>query len=310
MKTKVPQIIFHGSAQGWFKCEAFRPRDGRRRLLADWFPNLITNAGLNHAGTAGGYLGECRVGSGSTTPNVLDTALDAQIASTTNLHDSDNSAEASAPFFGAVTNVYRFAEGVAAGILAEVGLAPNAGNLFSRALILDGLGDPTTITVDVDEVLDVTYQLRLYPPLVDVTGTVNISGTDYDYTARAMLVTSASNWAPASSGEQGGVFSNGVNAFDGAIGTIETSPAGSSSPSSSATNEAYSADSHEINFEAVWGLDNGNLGGGIQSVACIFGTGAARFGAMQVEFDPPIPKDDTKVLTLGFKHAWARKTLP
>src|SRR5690606_31940294 len=55
--------VTHGLC-GRFKLEAERP-DGQRRLLADWFPNLITNAGLNRIGTSSGWLTACAVGTGS-----------------------------------------------------------------------------------------------------------------------------------------------------------------------------------------------------------------------------------------------------
>lgn len=307
-RRRAPLIPLETALGGWFKLEAIRP-DGRRRLLADWFPNLITNAGLEAIGNAGGYLGECRVGSGNTTPNVADTALVAQIATSTTLHDSDLSAQPSAPYYGAVTNVYRFAAGDAAGNLAEVGIGATSGaDLFSRALILDGGGSPTTITVLADEVLDVTYQLRLYPPTVDVTGTIDISGDSYDFTARAADVTGAGRWAPTSTGEVGGLYGSNLTVYDGAIGAVTGLPTGTSDASNSIVNAAYSAGTHRIDGTATFGLDTANFD--ILSALVVFGQSVARFGAVQIEFDPVIPKDDTKVLTLTFRHSWARKTLP
>lgn len=307
---KHPQIQLRTGLQGWFKLEAVK-RDGTRRLLADWFPNLITNSGLE-AVAVGGYLGECLVGTGNTAPNVNDTALAAQVATTSTIHDSVAAAQPGSPYYGAITNTYRFAEGVAAGNLAEVGVGIASGSLFSRALILDGLGSPTTITVLIDEVLDVTYQLRLYPSTeADVTDSIVISAVSYNYTLRASRVTDGAGWTISSAGDIAGGFAGGaVTAYDDVIGPITGSPAGTPGGASTTVNDAYSAASHQRDFTCTWDLDSANFGGGIKSVEARFGLSAARLGSMQIEFDTPLPKDNTKVLTLGFRQVWARKTLP
>ena len=148
---------------GWFKIEATRP-DGTRRVLADWFPNLILNGGLDRMGANPDYLSWCQVGSGSTAPVAAQTALVNRIAGTSTQQNNVSGAQASAPYYGWYRRTYRFAQGVAAGNLSEVGVGwATSGSLFSRALILDGGGSPTTITVLSDEVLDVTYELRRYP---------------------------------------------------------------------------------------------------------------------------------------------------
>jgi len=82
---------------------------------------------------------------------------------------------------------------VAAGTLAEVGVGNSNKQLLSRALIKDAQGNPTSITVLPDEILQVSWVFRLYWPQNTVSGTVNIIGsgqhdfelaacaTDYDW---------------------------------------------------------------------------------------------------------------------------------
>ncbi|HIQ53190.1 MAG TPA: hypothetical protein EYH51_08015, partial [Pseudomonas pachastrellae] len=186
----------HEDAEGWYKFEAVRP-DGTKRVLADWFPNLITDAGLERMASNSDWLGYCQVGSGNNPPNVLDTALANRVGSSNTAQASASGAQAEEPYFCWQRRTVRFAEGVAAGNLSEVGMGwTSSGNLFSRALILDSEGNPTTITVAADEILDVTYEFRFYPRLTDVTGSVtltgNIAGT-YDYVMRAASVTSSSS---------------------------------------------------------------------------------------------------------------------
>jgi hypothetical protein len=310
------QLVLPMRMRGFFKCEAVHRDTGRRRMLADWFPNLITNVGLDALAT-GGYLTACRVGSNGTAPANTDTDMGTYIAGTSTRTSSDLLNSGAAEYYTARTNVYRFGEGVAEGNIAEIGIATTTGTgtgvLFSRALVLDGGGSPTTITVLSDEFLDVTYQLRNYPSLTDVVDTINISGVDYDYTLRSADVDNSTTWGGRETGGATGEPSViGVGTFGtahaGAIGTITGLPAGASGVSSGAAASAYVPGSHVKEFTLTWGLSFGNLSPGIQSVSTNFGT-EARSGAMQVQFDPFIPKDNTKVFTLEFQQAWARGTI-
>ena len=72
--------------QGFYLIEAVNKDTGEKRIAADWFPNLITDAGLNRMGS-GQFLTTCMVGSGQTTPQFTDTSLVAQVASTTTTTD-------------------------------------------------------------------------------------------------------------------------------------------------------------------------------------------------------------------------------
>lgn len=273
---------------------------------------MIVDVGLNNIGNSSGWMGACQVGSGNATPNVLDTTLETFIASTTDIQSTSGTAQASPPYYGARTNRYRFGEGVAAGNLSEIGIAdPNSGILFSRALILDGLGSPTTITVLADEFLDATYQLRLYPAEDDVTGTVTVSGNDYDYILRASLVTNGSFWGLGSGGVLGGGGGAGaqIQLFNGAIGAITSQPSGTESANVNVINSAYVDTNLYRGFTAALGLNDGNLTGGISAILLFMGV-SGYFGVQQMSIDPPLPKTDVDVLSLGFRHSWTRGTIP
>lgn len=292
--------------QGFFKLEAVK-LDGRKRLLADWFPNLITNVGLNQIGW-GSYLSACHVGTNNTAPNVNDTILGGYLAGTTTRQAESSGAQATAPYYGWKTITYRFALGAVVGNVAEVGIATRRENggstvLFSRALVLDELGSPTTVTVLADEILDVTYQIRLYPPLADVVQTgVTITGSGtHTVTTRASTVT-ASHWG----GYLGSIASftpnapNNIIVYNGAIGSITSGPSGSPGYAY-AYNLAYGNNNLYRDGGASYGLNQANLSGGIRSAA--WGT---TLGNYQCEFDPVITKDATKTLNLIFRLAWAR----
>ena len=292
---------------GMFKFVAVK-RDGSRRVLADWFPNLITDNGLNLIGDAfgGEWLRYCQVGTGTAAPNVLDTALASRIAGTFTVSASTSGIQSSAPYFVWRRNTYRFAEGAATGNIAEVGVGASAtGNLLSRARILDGSGNPTTISVAADESLDVTYEFRYYPPTVDNTFSLTIGGVEYSVTSRAALVTTESTlgWSISAEGQAPTMDNlNLVRVHNGAIGVITAQPAGTWSNASSVTNAAYSAGSHYREGTATWALSAGNLAGGITAMAVRHG-----IGMYQLWFSPAIPKDNTKVFEITVRHSWARK---
>ena len=287
---------------GFYKIEAV-DLSGRRRLLADWFPNLITTSGGNQLGTGSPYLSYCSVGSGNAAPNIANTQLQTLIATTASLNSSTFSAQSGSPYYGTTTRQFSFAIGAAAGNLSEVGVGSDAGGLalFSRALILDGGGIPTTITVLSSEALYVTYQVNQYVPLTDVVSTVSIAGVTYNYTLRAELATTASNWALRNT-DAPGVAQAAV--YNGAIGSITASPSGTSANSTSNANGSYSTGSFTLSGTATWGLPDGNLSGGITAADVQFGSSGGSRGAYQVSFSPAIPKDNSHVLTLSFSNSW------
>jgi hypothetical protein len=228
--------------------------------------------------------------------------MQSPVASTTNLMQNDTGAQASAPYYGWRRMRFRFNAGTATGNLSEVGVGWNTG-LFSRALIKDSNGDPTTITVLSNEYLDVTYELRLYPPLDDATFNVTISGTEYACVLRASDVTSISYWPPVV-GQQAQVYNTAglqIIAYNGDISAITARPSGVSATGFTPTGNAYSNNSLEATGSWQLPLDSGNLSGGIKSI--FFPT---NHGAYQVSFTPPLPKDNTKTLTLNAKVSWAR----
>lgn len=291
---------------GFFKLEAVR-NDGSRRLLADWFPNLITDVGLNRIGT-GNYLTACHVGTNNTAPAVSDTALAGFVAGSNNVTVGVSGAQSSAPYYGWKTRTYRFAAAPANWNLNEVGIATSAVNggstiMFSRALILDDLGSPTTVTVLTGEILDVTYQLRLYPPLTDVNQTINIPGSgDHDVITRAASVTSDSWWGDIL-GSAATIYTGVLSMFQvwsGNIGAITSTPSGSQQ-GFNAGNLAYVNNSLQRDGTKSLGLSEGNFAGGIRSL-CWHST----LGRFQQQFDPPIPKTNAKTLSLVVRYSWAR----
>lgn len=297
---------------GRFKLEAVNVETGERRELAPWFNNLITDSGLNAWGT-GGILGGCAVGTGSTAPAVSDTALATWRAYSNTVTSNVLGGQATVPYYSSVTRVYRFAAGTATGNLTELGVCVGSSTttLFSRTLIKDGSGNPTTITVLASEALDVTYELRLYAPSADVPHSTVIAGVTYTGVVRAANVTSF-----VSSGYTWSLGNSMVGAVDlmqsgyvarvgnGSIGAITSAPGGTNVDADHVAASAYSNGSLARSGTLTLGLSQGNVAGGITTALI-----PTKMGAYQISFSPAIPKDATKVLTLGLTLSWARMVI-
>lgn len=313
----------HEGYEGWYKMEAFRVDaegveiPGTRRIAADWFPNLITDAGLDLFGTLSGassiVFAFCRVGSGNTAPAFSNTALVSQVAFSNTVQANTDGVNRSGTFYGWRRRTLRFAAGVATGTLAEVGVsATQTGPLFSRALILDGGGAPTTITVLSDEVLDVTYELRCYPTMADATGTVNISGTNYNWTARPLNNAAYDyTWkdtigAPiqprlSSGGQSSGSVLTDLPAQGAALGTL--------SPTGEITPLAYTSGQYARSFRFDVGLNDGNLAGGIGAfTAANDSNGTGYSGLWAWGLSPKLPKTSSFIATFTIRFSWGRYT--
>lgn len=299
-------IPFRNTVAGRYKIEAVA-RDGRRRLLADWFPNIITNGGLNRIGSNATQISACHVGTGTAVPAATDTTLGNRIATTNSATASNTVTNGTTPYYVAEQRTFRFGEGVAAGTLSEVGigwLATSPYTLFSRALILDSGGNPTTITVLSNEFLDVTYELRHYPPLTDASGTVNISGVDYAWLSRASSAGSA-NWVGGSGLASG--FGNAV-AYNGTIGSITGTPSGTNDQIS-VTPASYVDSSYQRDNVISASLTQANLSGGIRSIRLTETVSGLGGPIYQIQFTPAIPKISTTQLSLTVRHSWSRASI-
>lgn len=295
---------------------------GRRgRMVLAEFDNIITDTGLNDifASTAGDGANRCQLGTGTATPTAADAALAVPgPVSTTIQRNWGNEAPsyvAGPPDYSSDFVTIRFSTGVATGTWTEVAMTRDSPTtFFSRALILDGGGSPTSITVLSDEQLDVTYTGRVYPPTADVTGNINLGLSSHDYVIRPARVNSSS-WGPfkvfrgrAYAGYTGAGLT--MSLYDGTIGARTSSPSGvATTHTYTQTAAAYSNNSMQREFEVKFDLNQGNVaGGGIRSMR--FDpryTGPNAGLEYQVEFTPKINKDATKVLRLNFVAAFARR---
>ena len=294
---------------GFFRFEAVNADTGEKRLLSDWHPNLITNDGLEQIGS-GYVIGSVQVGSGQTSPNVNDTALAAFVAQTSAVLGSSQviGASPTEPYYGFTRRTFRFPMGAAQGNLSEVGIRGLASNLFSRSLIKDVNGNPTTITVLANEFLDVTYELRVYAPTADVTSQFTIGSDTYDCTVRAAHCGNLNFWYPslASHGASAitgtGPGAQGCTVYNGDIGSVTQGPSGTPGYCT-VTQRTYTANNKYLEVDCDLDLNSGNLSGGIRSLRF-----TSNIGSYQAQFNPPIPKDNLRSLKMIVRFHWARRT--
>lgn len=302
-------VNFNLGVAGRYKIVAVRTTaDGEtERDLTPWFDNMILNSGLDNLGGNSNVdcLAYCRVGTGTTPPSAGDTLLQAQVASTSTRASDVSTVTTTEPRRGVRTLRYRFPEGSVTGNIGEVGVGPTAsGNLTSRSLIKDAAGNPQIVTPLPDETLDIIYEFSLYAPESDVTGTLTLDGTDYNWTLRAVDFDSSSSWkqgigSPFLMSTSGANFGAVVDA--GPIRPV-TADGYATLGMSYAHQGAYVPGSYKRVFRISAGLGQGNVSGGIGYLA-ISGT----FGAFQTGWVPRIPKTGANVLYIDIELSWARR---
>lgn len=277
-------------------------------IISDESPNMVVDSGLNALGSETNTLARyCKVGTSSSPVLASQTALGNEVASTQTVQAQSGGCQATAPYFSWGRITFRFGQGAAAGNLTEVGISDNNNALFSRALILDSGGNPTTLTILSDEYLDVTYELRFYQETADQNFVVTLYGVDYDVLARPANITGVFT-------NPGGIITSYFYShityyyttqyyyYNGVIGPITGQPSGSSDSNYTGYG-TYVNGSLEKNFILSLGLNNGNLAGGIKSVYI-----KTHKADWQLQFTPAIPKDNFKTLVLNIYVSWARYT--
>jgi hypothetical protein len=301
--------------RGFFRMDAVNKFSGKVRPLTGWMPNSILDAGRNVMATQANWATKCQVGTDGTTPTPSDTGLGSFVAGTDTVQATAYGAQSSAPYYGWKRTTYRFAEGVAAGNLSEagVGWATTGATLVSRALIVDALGVPTTVTVLIDEFLDVTYELRYYPPLGDSAGTVELDGITYDTVTRAAIVTNSGSWGQIIGEKIAPTVGTGFwVAYDGAIGDITVNPSGNSANCDTAdqVSQGYVNNSYYIDVECPAGPTAWNLGAGIRCLSFLTEGGAYKTSFTAQGTGNTIPKTDLFTMIMVWRVSWAEYIIP
>ena len=272
-----------------------------------WFNNLITDVGLDLlGGSSQNFLGRCFIGTSNTPPAVTDTALGGQVAFANRAGNPATSTGAA--YVGAVCT-YTFTQGAAVGNMQEIGIGTTGNSLFSRALIVDGNGDPTVLVLTSIDILTVTYELRLYPSQADDTDTITDGATTYTVvtrTARGLNADQVVRW------NADGPFGSNTTAYTtlyaGSIGPWTGVPSGANAHSgNNPTIGAYTPGSHQRSCTANFSISTGNVPGGLVYSAAVRPATSNVCCSLQASFAPPIAKDNTKTLSLTWRISWGRE---
>lgn len=319
MNIELPQIGF----QGQFRCVVSSdPEMQDIKEDTGFFTNLITDVGMNRFGTAiyNGYdssgisnfqhtCGRIVVGSGSKTPEYSDTALQSPVAMAPGSVELVSASSSYEDGYMELSVRQQFGQGQAAGNLSEIGIQHSSlsGPLWSRALILDGSGNPTTITVLEMDFLTCYYTIRLMIPKEDAVFSTNV---DVDGVLIPTTVTIRPNSANSSSPTDGWGFSPALQAstwgslrfYSGGLSApTALSPLGTHVGSSNSKSLLpYVPDSFELYMKVSAGLNTLNSDT-LQTAVVPFLT-----GAWQVHFDPPLQKNNTQTAEFTFGTSWAR----
>lgn len=282
-----------------------------------WFNNLILNQGLDRIGSATNtVIGYAQVGTGTSTPVATQVGLDSPVAGSAQqtLPNGGITNSGNPTYNSNISWFFTFAQGAVVGNITEIGVgwASGTGNtLFSRALILDNAGLPTSITVTSIDQLTVYYRLTITPPVTDLTGSVVIGGTSYDYTARVATVGSFCNsswifWA-SQIGQSGSLpypFSSSTYGAGSVLGSITGSPTLASGTAGTVTPGTYTPGAYQRTDTWNWSTAQGNASGGIQAIVFAYGPQSSMF--YQYRFDTVIPKDNTKIMSIVTRITWTR----
>lgn len=310
------QINSEYGVEGYFRIVVRKAETGAVVSDSGLFKNIITNYGMNFiAGFLGGsgVFSGCTVGNGTTPESITDVSIQSFVARTNTFAPSGNPSPAvgstTSPFYAKCTATWRFPQGAAVGNLTEVGvianyIAPNY-QLWSRTLIKDVNGNPITITVLADEILDVYYEARLYPQEIQTTGSITISGSSYAYKVGSSDLTSFVHAAAFLRG----FGPSSTDACSANTGTLTASPSFLPSGTilgnrSAIAGVAYVADS--FSKGTTYTFAPGIATGSIRSFSI---TGNPQGPSYSIELTPAYVKAATFELKVTHTVTWARRSI-
>lgn len=277
------------------------------------FKNLITDNGLRLFGSSDNFLRYCNIGSGSTVPSASDTSLTNRLRGSNTINGIDvsgaDNTDALNPFVYKRRRI-RFAPTGSAYNVSEIAFGEDAAglNLFNRVLVKDVGGSPISLSVLGDEFLDVQIEVRVYPPMTDMAGTLTPTGKDTTprtWTARASgaggTLSNRSYDAWTADGDLIGLRSGVAQtlAFTGSLPTIFSTPTGSLGAAQANTATMTATGASYIRTISA-GLTN--WVGLIKTIRL-----QSDGNNMNIEFDPPFDKKNTDTFEIKFKMSWGRR---
>ena len=288
--------------------------DGTVRLDTGFFPNVITNLGLDAIGNDNDLFNFCAVGGGNSKPLNTNTKLDNPLLvgspiSSESKYDYDPVRDTK--FYKCSRTVgYRF-EGLDNKNISEVGLVgdyrPELHSAFTRTLIKNSAGEPTVITVLSGEILELQYRLWQVFDVKDKDQVVTamIDGVEVPFNVKIRLAGVGGNRNYAVVGARLTFSGNSYHQFGtGELGEITGQNSELTNAYPGLSWEAYQPSTYKRKFYV-----NASITDAVHPIrSFLFFTG---LGAYQVRFgtvdgDLPIDKTNQDILQLGFEMSWGR----
>ena len=293
--------------------------DDTVRLDTGFFPNVITNLGLDAIGNDNDLFNYCSVGGGNSKPLNTNTKLDNFLAvgsqiSSESKYDYDPVRDTE--FYKCSRTVgYRFT-GLDNKNISEVGLVGDYESgqhpAYTRTLIKNSAGEPTVITVLSGEILELQYRLWQVFDVKDKDQVVTamIDGVEVPFNVKIRLAGVGGNlggsWSYAAVvGAHLTFQGNNYHQFGtGELGEITGQNSKLTNAYPGLSWEAYQPSTYKRKFYV-----NASITYAVHPIrSFLFFTG---LGAYQVRFgtvdgDLPIDKTNQDILQLGFEMSWGR----
>lgn len=295
--------------------------DGTVRLDTGFFPNIITNLGLDAIGNNSYLFQYCAVGSGNSVPQHTNTRLDNYLVvgrEFTSASKYDYDPERDTEYYKCSRTVgYRFT-GLDNQNISEVGLVSShyadEHLAYTRTLIKNSEGEPTTITVLQGEILELQYRLWQVFSVKDKDMVVNaeIDGVVTPFNVKIRLAgvggtNIGGSWGYHTAVGAGIAYqaNNALKFGTGELGEI-TGEISDGWPEHRIGMDwgAYQPSTYKRKFYV--NTDITQVVRSIRSFLFYTGLGAyqVRFGT--VDGDEPINKTNQDTLQFGFEMSWGR----
>lgn len=279
------------------------------------FRNLIVNAGLDNlmggADDIQSMASRVKVGTGTGTPAASDTTLPGFLLGQTVTGTAGAFQATTAPYYYETTLTYLFPLGAINATLTCLGVHNSAtgSSIFAWSQIKDSGNNPTTLTVLSTEQLSVTYKFRVYAPVFTTTGSITVAGDGaHDFTMFAH------NFSTGAFGNAAGSVQINPDFMEAQGWTtmvdpvdIKGSPSytGLSTVSMAATKGTYTAGTFTRTLTGFMGTTTNVTGSNIKGI--VLRSNSTPIGpSYTMKLTTPIPKTNTKTLSLTFQYTIAR----
>lgn len=301
-----------GKVSGVYGIKVLRNAGTDKEHLEDFgeSPNMLLDGFFERfsSGNLDSYRWYMFVGTGTTPVDATQTQLVSQVGNNDQMVPRTNdNVKVGNDYIASTRAVAEWDIGDIVGNISEVGVRLGArmgSTVDSRALIVDSQGNPTTITVTAEDKLVINYTLKYIIPAQQHVSVVDFAGVQTTCTLETLNALNKNVWSFDSVLAKFFTILNHSGTQE-LVNNPELGPTSSSfnQSSISITYSEPSTGARRLSFFADTEDCNEPLG-----LKYLTTTGVNSYGYMAIgmHFDPPIPKDTTKTLTLNLDFTLTR----